>query len=122
MSGEIVIPSSFAEVLGEIDAGVMERIASKSLCDMACNVMDQKRKGKIIITLELDHIKNTQQVNIKSSIKAHMPTMDNGDRTETVKRDTAMFVGKYGKLSIVPDTQMTIPGMEKKATDADSKS
>ncbi len=119
MSGEIVIPSSFAEVLGEIDAGVMERIASKSLCDMACNVMDQKRKGKIVITLELDHIKNTQQVNIKSSIKAHMPTMDNGDRMETVKRDTAMFVGKFGKLSVVPDTQLGLPGMEKKAAGTD---
>lgn len=115
MSGEIIIPTSVSEVLADIDAGVLERIASKSLCDMAANVMDQKRKGKLIITLELEHIKNTQQVNIKSSVKAHMPTMDNGDRTETVKRDTAMFVGKYGKLSLVPEAQLDLPGISKKA-------
>lgn len=108
------IPTTFSEVLGDIDAGVLERIASKALCDMAANVMDQKRKGKIVITLDLTHIKNTTQVDIKSCVKVNMPTMDEGDRTETVKRNTAMFVGKGGKLSLVPESQLDLPGLGKK--------
>lgn len=122
MSTEIVIPSTFAEVLGEVDGGVMERIVSKAMCDMAASIMDQKRDGKIVLTMSMSHIKNTTQLNIKTSVKTQMPTMDEGERTEMVKRDTAMFVGKFGKLSVAPESQLDLPGIVKRGNAAASGS
>lgn len=111
------IPTSFNEVFSEIDVGTLERVASKWLCDTAINVMDQERKGKLTVTFEMEHIKNTQQLNIKATVKSMMPTMEKGERTESVVRGVAMYVGRNGKLSVIPESQLELEGISKKASE-----
>lgn len=57
--------------------------------------------------LDFSRIKKTQQVSIKHSLKFSRPTMD-GEASEKVARETVMHVGKFGKLTIMPESQMEL--------------
>lgn len=50
----------------------------------------------------------------ESELKFTKPTMD-GKASEEATRKTVMHVGKNGVMSLVPQSQMTIPGMTAKA-------
>lgn len=95
------------EVLGEFDGGQFMLILSRSLGTVAAAVVDNKRKGKISIELDFTLIPNTQQVSITHALKLTRPTTD-GEAMEKVKRDTVMHVGKYGKLTVMPESQLEL--------------
>ena len=50
-------------------------------------------------------IPGTAQVHVEHTLKFSRPTLD-GKAGEEEKRTTALFVGKYGKLSLAPETQI----------------
>lgn len=95
------------EVLGEFDGGQFMLILSRALGTVAAAVVDNKRKGKITLEFDFAQIPNTQQVSITHSLKLSRPTAD-GEASEKVKRDTVMHVGKYGKLTVMPESQLEL--------------
>lgn len=96
-----------AEVLGEFDGGQYLLMLARALGSVASSVIDHDRKGKITLELDFSRIKKTHQVAIKHSLKFLRPTMD-GEAGEKVSRETVMHVGKFGKLSIMPEAQMSL--------------
>lgn len=96
-----------AEVLGEFDGGQYLLMLARALGSVASSVIDHDRKGKITLELDFSRIKKTHQVAIKHSLKFQRPTMD-GEAGEKVSRETVMHVGKFGKLSIMPEAQMSL--------------
>lgn len=95
------------EVLGEFDGGQFMLILSRALGTVAAAVVDNKRKGKISLEFDFAQIPNTQQVSITHSLKLSRPTAD-GEASEKVKRDTVMHVGKFGKLTVMPESQLEL--------------
>ena len=95
------------EVLGEFDGGNFMLIFARALTSVGLSVVDNKRKGKISIDLDFTLIPNTQQVSITHTLKLSRPTAD-GESMEKVKRDTVMHVGKYGKLTVMPESQLDL--------------
>lgn len=95
------------EVLGEFDGGQYVLMLARALGSVASSVIDNDRKGKITLELDFSRIKKTHQVAIKHSLKFQRPTMD-GEAGEKVSRETVMHVGKFGKLSIMPEAQMSL--------------
>lgn len=95
------------EVMGEFDGGQYLAMLARALGSVAAAVVDNERKGKITLELDFTRIKKTQQVSIKHSLKFSRPTMD-GEASEKVARETVMHVGKYGKLTIMPESQMEL--------------
>lgn len=95
------------EVFGEFDGGQYLMMLARALGSVAASVVDNDRKGKITLDLDFTRIKKTQQVSIKHSLKFSRPTMD-GEASEKVARETVMHVGKYGKLTIMPESQMEL--------------
>ena len=95
------------EVLGEFDGGNFMLILARSLTSVGLSVVENKRKGKISIDLDFTLIPNTQQVSITHALKLSRPTTD-GESMEKVKRDTVMHVGKYGKLTVMPESQLDL--------------
>lgn len=95
------------EVLGEFDGGQYLLMLARALGSVASSVIDHDRKGKITLELDFSRIKKTHQVAIKHSLKFQRPTMD-GEAGEKVSRETVMHVGKFGKLSIMPEAQMSL--------------
>lgn len=96
-----------AEVLGELDGGQFLLMLARAMGSVAAAAVDNEGKGKISIELDFAHIKKTQQVNIKHSLKFLRPTMD-GEASEKVARETVMHVGKFGKLTVMPESQMDL--------------
>jgi hypothetical protein len=93
-----------ANFLGDIDAGQFERLFGVSLSDVAAAVIDNQSKGRITLDFHVEPIPGSHQVLIKHSLKSLRPT--NGGRAmEECTRKTAMHVGKYGRLSLVPESQ-----------------
>lgn len=95
------------EVLGEFDGGQYVLMLVRALGSVAGSAIDQDRKGKITLEPDFSRIKKTLQVAIKHSLKFQRPTMD-GEAGEKVSRETVMHVGKFGKLSIMPEIQMSL--------------
>lgn len=95
------------EVMGEFDGGQYLMMLARALGSVASSVVNNERKGKITLELDFTRIKKTQQVSIKHSLKFSRPTMD-GEASEKVARETVMHVGKYGKLTIMPEAQLDL--------------
>jgi hypothetical protein len=97
-------PTSFADVLVELDAGTFENKISRAMADCASGVVDTGKAGKIVITLDLKRIAASHQVTVKHSVKFVRPTI-NGKVTEENATETPLYVGPRGRLTVTPDTQ-----------------
>lgn len=95
------------EVLGEFDGGQFMLMLARALGSVSASVVDNERKGKITIELDISKIKKTHQVTIKHAMKFSRPTLD-GEASEKVSRETVMHVGKFGKLTVMPEAQMDL--------------
>lgn len=95
-----------AEFITDLDGGTFDRSLSMALSQVAAAAVDNKRKGKVTVEFEFKQIPGTTQVHCAHTIKFTRPTMD-GEATEKVQRTTALHVGKYGKLTLAPENQMS---------------
>ncbi len=93
--------------LEEFDAGYFHQKVSKALADVALGVIDHGKKGKVTITLDLEQIAETTQVNVSHKISYQKPTM-RGKATEEDTTTTPMHVNPKGHLSVSPETQTDI--------------
>lgn len=105
--------TNVAEFVSELQAGVFEQQIAKAINDTALGVVEHARKGKVIIELEFNHIKNTNQVNISHTLTFSRPTK-RGTVKEDLTYDTPMYVGRGGKVTIFPTDQkdMFVPNKQ----------
>lgn len=96
-----------AEFFTDLDGGQFERMLSVALSKTAAAVTDNKLKGKVVIELEMKPVTGTSMVHVQHQLKFQHPTRD-GEAIERVKRTTTLHVGKYGALSLVPESQIPL--------------
>ncbi len=94
------------EFITDLDGGVFDHKLSVALSQVASAVVDNDRTGEVLVKFSFKRIPGTKQVHCTHQLKFTRPTMD-GTASEVEKRTTALHVGKFGKLSLSPETQIS---------------
>lgn len=94
------------EFITDLDGGQFDRKLSIALSQVAASVVDNDKAGEVSIKFVFERIKGTQQVQCKHTLKFNRPTMD-GKAGEEEARTTPMHVGKFGKLTLAPENQLS---------------
>ncbi len=94
------------EFIAELDGANFEHKLSIALSQVAAACVDNDKVGEVSIKFAFKKIPGTSQVHCEHTLKFTRPTMD-GKSGEEEKRTTPLHVGKFGKLSIAPENQMT---------------
>lgn len=92
------------ETLQDLDAGVFIQQVSAAFQEVARGVVENDKKGKVVLTFDLKRIGESHQVTVGHAIDYVSPTR-RGSRRENIKTGTVLHVGRGGKLTIMPDTQ-----------------
>jgi hypothetical protein len=101
--------TNFAELIGDLNAGVFAQQIERALSDTALGVVTNGRKGKVVITLDLKRIGESNQVAVTHKLNYVKPTM-RGRATEEYATETPMHVGPRGALSLFPHEQASLFG------------
>lgn len=88
-----------AEFVSDLDAGQFDRQLSVALSRVAAKVIDEGRKGKVTVVLDIERIESTHQVRIGHTVKFEHPTQT-GKAGEETGGATVMHVGRFGRLSL----------------------
>lgn len=102
------------EFFTDLDGGQLDTMLSVALSKTAAAVVDNSKKGKVVIELEFEQIKKTHQVVVTHKLTFKAPTKL-GSTADEVKGASVLHVGRGGKLSLAqprltPDaTQAQIP-------------
>ena len=103
--------TDMTEFMTDLDGGQFERALSVAISTAAAAVVDNAKKGKVVVTLDLLPIPGTHQLHIQHTLAYNRPTAD-GQASEKQVRTTAMHVGKFGKLTLAPENQMSFMDRE----------
>ncbi|MEG0921321.1 MAG: hypothetical protein RSD57_13555 [Comamonas sp.] len=106
-----------SEFITDLDGGQFERMLSIAISQVAAGVVDNKRVGEVSVKFHIDHIPGTSQVNLKHTLKFARPTAD-GKAGEEATRTTVLHVGKFGKLTLMPENQLKMFGNANTPTNA----
>lgn len=93
------------QFISDLDGGVFEQKIAIALSHVAASTVDNDATGKVTLTFDFKRIPGTTQVHCAHKLHYSRPTM-NGRASEEEMRVTALHVGKGGKLSLAPETQM----------------
>lgn len=98
--------TDFAEILGEMNGGVLIQQAGAAASEIAHNItsIEKKRKGQLVITLDFERIGESNQVAIKHKIKSLVPK-PRGKVMEEIEGETPFHVGPGGKVTLFPNAQ-----------------
>lgn len=105
------------EFFTDLDGGMFDHKLSIALSRVAAAVIDHDKAGEVVIKLNFKRIAGTHQVHITHGLKFTQPT-SNGKVSEDETLDTPMYVGKYGKLSLAPESQLAFLDRRGKPVDA----
>lgn len=94
------------EFITDLDGGVFDRKLSIALSQVAAATVDHDKAGEVSIKLSFTKIPGTSQVRCEHQLKFTKPTMD-GKSGEEEKRSTVLHVGKFGRLTLAPENQLT---------------
>lgn len=92
------------EFITDLDGGQFERMLSVALSQSAAAAVDKQRVAEVTIKLKLKPIGGSHMVHVGHSLHFKKPT-DAGETQEKAERTTTLHVGKYGKLTLVPESQ-----------------
>ena len=96
-----------AEFLTDLDGGQFERMLSIAVSQVAAGTCDNDGKGEVHIKLAFTKVPGASQVVCAHTLKFMRPTAD-GKASEEATRKTSLHVGKFGKLTLMPESQMTM--------------
>jgi len=88
-------PTNTTEFFDNLNAGVFSEQIGRALSDVAAGVVDHGKKGKVVISLELAPIGESNQVKITHKLDYTMPTK-RGTKREDTALDTPMYVSQNG--------------------------
>ena len=94
------------EFITDLDGGMFDRKLSIALSQVAAATVDHDKAGEVNLKFAFKKIPGTTQVHVTHTMKYSKPTMD-GKAGEEESRTTALHVGKFGKLTLAPETQMS---------------
>lgn len=92
------------DIMHDLDGGTFTDKAAKALAAVALMSLETQSKGSVTINFEMNPLKNSQQVQVKHTIKYTQPT-PNGSRAETDSNTTLLYVGPKGIMTITPPDQ-----------------
>lgn len=101
---------SFVDVFEELDAGILDSKVSAALAQTALAVVNaesRKQTGKVTLEFEITRIGEGAQVHMSHKLSYTRPTL-RGKAQETDTTETLLYVGKGGKLTVTPDTQLDL--------------
>ncbi|KPU96629.1 hypothetical protein APR50_32675 [Variovorax paradoxus] len=104
--GSSAAATDVGEFVSDLDGGIFDRKLSIALSQVAAAVVDQDKAGEVSIAFSFKKIPGTSQVHCEHRLKFTKPTLD-GKAGEEEKRTTALHVGKFGRLTLAPETQMS---------------
>jgi hypothetical protein len=95
------------QLISELDVGTLETAISIALSDTAASVIDHNKTGEVVLKFKIEKIDGTHQVRMEHLLKFTKPTAS-GKAGEETKGVTVLHVGKYGRLSIAPEAQLSM--------------
>ena len=98
-------PTDVTELITDLDAGMFERALSAALSQSAAATVDHQKVSEVTIKLTLKPIGGTHQVHMKHQLSFKKPT-SNGKTSEESSQITTLHVGKYGRLTLTPESQV----------------
>ncbi|MDP4074224.1 hypothetical protein [Acidovorax sp. A1169] len=96
-----------AEFITDLDGGQFDRMLSIALSQVAAGTVDNDAKGEVNIKFVFEKIPGSSQVLCKHILKFSRPTI-NGRASEEASRKTALHVGKFGRLTLAPESQLAM--------------
>ena len=96
--------TDFSELFSDLDGGVFAEKIGTALSLVARGVVEHAKKGKVVITLDLDRIGQSSQVAIAHKLAYNAPTA-RGCISEENETSTPAHVGRGGKVTLFPDNQ-----------------
>lgn len=94
------------EFITDLDGGQFARKLSIAVSRCSAAAVDKDRDAEVVIKLKFKKIPGTTQVHCHHGLKFMHPTED-GKSSEEETRVTALHVGKFGKLTLAPENQMS---------------
>lgn len=94
------------QLIQELDGGQFERMLSVAISQAAAAAVDNAETAEVSIKLKLKPISGTHQVHCEHTITYRKPTL-NGESSEKATQTTTLHVGKFGKLTITPENQLS---------------
>jgi hypothetical protein len=91
----------------DLDGGMFEKKLSLALSDVAAATCDNGGEGEVVVKFSFKKIQGTSQVHCKHTLNFCRPT-SSGEASEKESRITTLHVGKFGRLSLAPENQMTM--------------
>jgi len=88
-------PTDTTEFFNNLNAGVFSEQIGSALSDVAAGVVEYGKKGKVIITLDMAPIGESNQVKITHKLDFVQPTK-RGSKREDTALDTPMYVTPNG--------------------------
>lgn len=83
------------EFLNSLNAGVFAQQIGRALSDVAAGVVDNHKKGKVILTFELSQVGESNSVKVNHKLDFTTPTK-RGSKREDTALDTPMYVTPNG--------------------------
>lgn len=93
----------FSITLGELDAGIFLTKLSAAMRDTALGVVENHRKGKVLLELSLEQQGDSNQVLMAHKLRYDKPTQ-RGKLIEENTTSTPLWVSANG-LTLLPDSQ-----------------
>jgi hypothetical protein len=93
-----------SEFITDLDGGQFERMLSVALSKSAAAAVDNQKTAEVTIKLKLKPIGGSHMVHIDHTLTFKRPT-ETGESSEKAQRVTTLHVGKFGKLTLVPESQ-----------------
>lgn len=94
------------EFITDLDGGIFDRKLSIALSQVAAATVDHDKAGEVNVKFTFTKIPGTTQVRCEHQLKFTKPTLD-GKSGEEEKRSTVLHVGKFGRLTLAPENQLT---------------
>ncbi|ULQ47431.1 hypothetical protein JN531_003905 [Flagellatimonas centrodinii] len=96
--------TDFADLVGDLNGGVLEEQLNRALSDVAANVCTTGQRGEVVLTMKLKQIDDSSQVSLSHKLKYVLPK-PRGKLMEEHESATPLHVGRGGKLTIYPNAQ-----------------
>lgn len=99
--------STLLDLLPDLNGGVFLQKADAAMQAAARSSVDFGEKGKagrVVLEFTFERIGESSQVRMTHSVEITQPT-PKGKRSESDKTETAVYVGREGKLTLMPDSQ-----------------